>query len=69
MFGLLVGAVLVTTSVSHAGIILSDSAVFSTNSSGENWNGWIWNTQPRSVEHVLLEFTGSTKSGIHQFSQ
>ncbi len=32
MFGLLVGAALVTTSVSHAGIILSDSAVFSANS-------------------------------------
>ena len=45
MFGLLVVAALVTTSVSHAGIILSDSAVFSTNSFGENWNGWIWNTQ------------------------
>lgn len=24
---------------------LTDSAVFSTNGFGENWNGWIWNTQ------------------------
>lgn len=44
-FGLLVLAVFLTTNVSHAGIILTDSAVFSSNSFGENWNGWIWNTQ------------------------
>jgi hypothetical protein len=24
---------------------MTDSAVFSANSAGENWNGWIWNTQ------------------------
>lgn len=29
----------------QAGILLSDSAVFSANGAGENWNGWIWNTQ------------------------
>ncbi|MEX2629815.1 MAG: PEP-CTERM sorting domain-containing protein [Tistlia sp.] len=29
----------------RAGVLLSDSAVFSANGAGENWNGWIWNTQ------------------------
>lgn len=29
----------------EANIMLTDSAVFSANSAGENWNGWIWNTQ------------------------
>lgn len=28
-----------------ASIRLTDSAVFSANGAGENWNGWIWNTQ------------------------
>jgi len=32
-------------SVSYASIMLTDSSVFSANSEGENWNGWIWNTQ------------------------
>lgn len=34
-----------TTGVSHAAIMLTDTAVFSANGAGENWNGWIWNTQ------------------------
>ncbi|GAB3285747.1 hypothetical protein GCM10027297_28460 [Parahaliea aestuarii] len=29
----------------RAVLMLTDSAVFSANPSGENWNGWIWNTQ------------------------
>src|SRR5690606_3863849 len=29
----------------HAAVYLTDSAVFSANQFGENWNGWIWNTQ------------------------
>lgn len=28
-----------------AAVHLTDSAVFSSNGAGENWNGWIWNTQ------------------------
>jgi len=32
-------------SVSHATVMLTDTAVFSANSDGENWNGWIWNTE------------------------
>lgn len=38
-------ATLGPASVSHAAVMLTDSAVFSTNGAGENWNGWIWNTQ------------------------
>lgn len=34
-----------TTSVSQAGVMLTDSSVFSANNFGENWNAWIWNTQ------------------------
>jgi len=29
----------------QASVYLTDSAVFSTNRDGHNWNGWIWNTQ------------------------
>lgn len=42
---LLAGAALGTVSASHANVLLTDSAVFSANGAGENWNGWIWNTQ------------------------
>jgi hypothetical protein len=28
----------------HALIMLTDSAVFSSNEIGRNWNGWLWNT-------------------------
>lgn len=35
---------LLASSAGHAGVMLTDAAVFSANSSGENWNGWIWNT-------------------------
>ena len=28
----------------HALIMLTDSAVFSSNDIGRNWNGWLWNT-------------------------
>lgn len=34
-----------TAGVSRAGVMLTDSSVFSANDFGENWNGWIWNTQ------------------------
>lgn len=29
---------------------LTDSTVFSTNSEGNNWNGWIWNTQGQPAD-------------------
>lgn len=29
----------------QAGVVLTDSAVFSSNDAGENWNAMIWNTQ------------------------
>ena len=45
IIGLVIISIFSITGVSNAGIILTDSAVFSTNSSGENWPGWIWNTQ------------------------
>lgn len=35
---------LLASSAGHAGVVLTDTAAFSANSSGENWNGWIWNT-------------------------
>lgn len=41
----LAAAIFGAASLSHASVMLTDSAVFSTNSFGENWNGWIWNTQ------------------------
>ncbi len=34
-----------TISASQASVVLTDSSVFSANGAGENWNGWIWNTQ------------------------
>jgi MYXO-CTERM domain-containing protein len=43
--GLLVGIGLLFAGQSQASLMLTDSAVFSSNSEGENWNGWIWNTQ------------------------
>lgn len=47
--------VLVGFSAGNAGsafsaVLLTDSSVFSANSSGENWNGWIWNTQAPPVD-------------------
>jgi hypothetical protein len=41
----MVAVYLATTGVSQASVMLTDSSVFSTNDAGENWNGWIWNTQ------------------------
>lgn len=44
----LAGAILpllLASQSAHAAVYLTDSAVFSTNQFGENWNGWIWNTQ------------------------
>jgi hypothetical protein len=42
---LLLVASLSTAGAARAALMLSDSAVFSANGAGENWNGWIWNTQ------------------------
>ncbi|HEY0877804.1 MAG TPA: hypothetical protein VGE10_05075 [Zeimonas sp.] len=36
---------LVLSGLARAAAHLTDSAVFSANEAGENWNGWIWNTQ------------------------
>lgn len=36
---------LLATQSAHAAVYLTDSAVFSANPEGNNWNGWIWNTQ------------------------
>ena len=44
-FGLAMCALSVAATPTLAGVMLTDSAVFSTNGFGENWNGWIWNTQ------------------------
>ena len=43
--GMLVGIGLLVAGQASASLMLTDSAVFSSNSGGENWNGWIWNTQ------------------------
>jgi hypothetical protein len=44
-FAFLVALNLATATVSQAAVTLTDSAVFSANAAGENWNGWIWNTR------------------------
>lgn len=36
---------LTTAPLASASLRLTDSAVFSSNADGENWNGWVWNTQ------------------------
>jgi hypothetical protein len=41
---LLAVASLGMASAAQASVMLTDSAVFSANGAGENWNGWIWNT-------------------------
>lgn len=43
--GLLLGIGLLLAGPSQASLTLTDSAVFSSNPAGENWNGWIWNAQ------------------------
>ncbi len=42
-FGLQIGS-------ADAATVLTDSAVFSANSEGNNWNGWIWNTQGKPAD-------------------
>jgi len=44
-FAVLVATSLAASTASHAGVMLTDSTVFSTNGAGENWNGWIWNSR------------------------
>lgn len=41
----LVAAPLFVFATAAQAATLTNSTVFSTNSEGENWNGWIWNTQ------------------------
>jgi hypothetical protein len=42
-------ATLASATVAQA-TTLTDSTVFSTNGAGENWNGWIWNTQGQPAD-------------------
>lgn len=46
---LVAAPVLLLSTTAHA-VTLSDSTVFSTNAAGENWNGWIWNTQGQPAD-------------------
>lgn len=48
----LAGCLAIAGFVQAASIRLTDSAVFSANSVGENWNGWIWNTQGPPADAV-----------------
>ena len=50
VIALLALASLGTASVAQASVMLTDSAVFSANGAGENWNGWIWNTLAPPVD-------------------
>lgn len=43
----------------QAGVLLTDSAVFSTNGAGENWNGMIWNTQGAPDQPWNLYYSSS----------
>lgn len=36
--------------LASASVLLTDSAIFSANSIGRNWNGWIWNTEGGSSD-------------------
>lgn len=44
----------------EAGVRLTDSAVFSSNDAGENWNGMIWNTQGAPDIRWNLYYSSST---------
>jgi hypothetical protein len=59
VFALLMAVNLATGTASHAGVTLTDSAVFSANGAGENWNGWIWNTQARPDDRWNLYYSSS----------
>lgn len=43
--GALIAAPMLLLASVAQGATLTDSAIFSSNGQGNNWNGWIWNTQ------------------------
>lgn len=68
----LTGAALLALAVSapaqlSAATFLTDSAVFSANSEGHNWNGWIWNTQAKPDDSWNAYYSDSTDPSAPQF--
>lgn len=53
-------AALLPVGAAHAVPMLTDSAVFSSNDLGINWNGWIWNTQGSPDNRWNLYYSSST---------
>lgn len=50
-----------------AATFLTDSAVFSTNGEGNNWNGMIWNTQPKPDDRWNLYYSDSSDPDAPNF--
>lgn len=48
--GMLLAAPLLFAATAAQAATLTNSTVFSTNSEGENWNGWIWNTEGQPAD-------------------
>ena len=60
LLSLIIVAGFMIPNISPASVMLTDTSVFSTNSSGENWNGWIWNTQGTPDDRWNLYYSSSS---------